>query len=152
MAEDIGFLKRIVTVDESWVHFWATEMKEHSKVWKKPEEEPPRKFKTQPSAGKLMLILFWDHEGSIYWGKWLTFSTDSTSDKLEFSSVSAFALFKGGTITTDKPSCFWLSSYSSFSNNVRHSTTVNDFSFCFAAQIWCTHSRIIGVKIMKTNS
>lgn len=52
------FLSRIVTGDESWVHYWTPETKQASMVWKKTEEEALRKFKTVPSAGKLMLTLF----------------------------------------------------------------------------------------------
>ncbi len=60
-------LDRIVTRDESWIHFWMPETKEQSTAWKEKAEEVPRKFKTIPSAGKVMLTIFWDHPGPIYW-------------------------------------------------------------------------------------
>ena len=62
-----NFLECIITGDESWIHFWTPETKEQSKVWKRKEEETLRKFKTIPSAGKVMLTVFWDHHGPIYW-------------------------------------------------------------------------------------
>ncbi len=59
-------LKRIVTGDESWVHFWIPESKEKLKQWKKKEESAPQKCKQVPSAGKVMLTAFWDRQGIIY--------------------------------------------------------------------------------------
>lgn len=59
-------LDRVVTGDESWIHFWTPESKEQLKQWKKKEEETPRKCKQVPSAGKVMLTAFWDRHGVIY--------------------------------------------------------------------------------------
>lgn len=59
-------IARIVTGDESWIHFWTPETKQQSKVWKKKGEEAPKKFKITPSAGKVMLTVFWDHLGPVY--------------------------------------------------------------------------------------
>jgi hypothetical protein len=34
-------------------------------AWKRPTSPVAKKFKSQPSAGKIMLTLFWDMEGAI---------------------------------------------------------------------------------------
>ncbi len=57
----------IVIGDDSWIHFWMPETKTQSKVWKKKEEDTPKKFKAVPSAGKVMLTIFWDSRSPFYW-------------------------------------------------------------------------------------
>ena len=54
------FLLRQVTVDETWVHFYEPENKAQSRQWVGPGSPRPKKFKTQPSAGKVMAKVFWD--------------------------------------------------------------------------------------------
>ena len=61
--EGDDFLSRIVTGDESWVHYWTPESKEASKVWKMQDEEAPRKAKEIPFVGKVMVTIFWDVHG-----------------------------------------------------------------------------------------
>ena len=58
------FLMRLVTVDETWVHY-EPENKAQSRQWVGPGSPRPKKFKTQPSAGKVMAIVFWDAKGVI---------------------------------------------------------------------------------------
>ncbi|GBP82491.1 Histone-lysine N-methyltransferase SETMAR [Eumeta japonica] len=53
---------RIVTVDETWVRQYNPESKQESMQWTKKEERPPKKFKVQKSASKLMATIFWDSE------------------------------------------------------------------------------------------
>ncbi len=43
------------------------ETKEQSNMWKEKAEEAQQKFKTVSSTGKMMLTVFWDHWGPIYW-------------------------------------------------------------------------------------
>lgn len=57
------FFNRIITMDESWVHHYDPETKEASKQWKHTDSPPPKKFKVRPSAGKVMLSVFWDAKG-----------------------------------------------------------------------------------------
>ena len=59
------FLLRLVTVDEAWVHYYEPENKAQSRQWVGPGSPRPKKFKTQPSAGKVMATVFWDAEGVI---------------------------------------------------------------------------------------
>lgn len=63
--EGDSFLNRIVTGDETWIHYYEPESKRQSMEWKHPESPAKKKFKVQPSAGKLMLTVFWDSKGPI---------------------------------------------------------------------------------------
>ena len=59
------FLLRLVTVDETWVHCYEPENKAQSRQWVGPGSPRPKKFKTQPSAGKVMATVFWDTKSVI---------------------------------------------------------------------------------------
>ena len=59
------FLLRLVTVYETWVHYYEPENKAQSRQWVGPGSPRPKKFKTQPSAGKVMATVFWDAKGDI---------------------------------------------------------------------------------------
>ena len=58
------FLSRLVTVDETWVHYYEPENK-LSRQSVGPGSPRPKKFKTQPSAGKVMATVFCDAQGVI---------------------------------------------------------------------------------------
>jgi histone-lysine N-methyltransferase SETMAR len=60
------FMRRYVTVDETWIHYYTPETKEQSKQWTSPGERAPKKAKTVPSAGKVMATVFWDSHGIIH--------------------------------------------------------------------------------------
>ena len=57
------FRLRLVTVDETWVHYYEPENK--ARQWVGPGFPRPKKFKTQPSDGKVMATVFWDAKGVI---------------------------------------------------------------------------------------
>ena len=59
------FLLHLVTVDETWVHYYEPENKAQSRQWVGPGSRRPKKFKTQLSAGKVMATVFWDAKGVI---------------------------------------------------------------------------------------
>ena len=59
------FLLHLVTVDETWVHSYESENKAQSRQWVGPGSPRPKKFKMQPSAGKVMATVFWDTKGVI---------------------------------------------------------------------------------------
>jgi len=59
------FLRRVVTVDETWIHHYTPETKQQSKQWISPGESAPKKAKMVPSAGKVMATIFWDAKGVI---------------------------------------------------------------------------------------
>lgn len=48
-------LERIVTGDETWVHFYDPESKQESMQWHKKGGPAPKKFKVVPSAGNCFL-------------------------------------------------------------------------------------------------
>ena len=62
-ADPETFLSRLVTGDETWIHYWDPETKQESMQWKHHDSPTPKKFRTQPSAGKIMATVFWDSEG-----------------------------------------------------------------------------------------
>ena len=60
-----NFLSRLVTVDETWVHYYEPENKAQIRQSVGPWSARPQKFKTQPSAGKVMATVFWGAQGII---------------------------------------------------------------------------------------
>ena len=56
-------LSRLVTVDETWVHYYEPVNKAQSSQWVGLGSPRPKKFKTQPSAGEVMVTVFWDAQG-----------------------------------------------------------------------------------------
>ena len=62
------FLLRLVTVDETWVHYYEPENKAQSRQWVGPGSPRPKKFKTQPSAGKVMATVFLGRKKRYYVG------------------------------------------------------------------------------------
>ena len=61
-SKEDDFLSRLVTVDETWVHYYEPENKAQSR---QSVGSGPKKSKTQPSAGKVMAAVFWDAQGVI---------------------------------------------------------------------------------------
>jgi len=64
-SEGEAFLSRIVTGEEIWAHHYEPEKKRQSMEWHHPQSPRKKKFKTTPSAGKLMITVFWDIDGVI---------------------------------------------------------------------------------------
>jgi hypothetical protein len=60
-----NLLQWIVTGDETWVHHYQPETKWKSMQWKRLTSPVAKKFKTKPSAGKLMSTIFWNSQGPI---------------------------------------------------------------------------------------
>ena len=60
-----NFLLHLVTVDKTWGHYYEPENKAQCRQWVGPGSPRPKKFKTQPPAGKVMAIVFWDTKGII---------------------------------------------------------------------------------------
>ena len=54
-----------MTADETLVHYYEPENKAQSRQWVGPGSPRPKKFKTQPSAGKVMVTVFWHAKGVI---------------------------------------------------------------------------------------
>ena len=60
-----NFLQQIATGDETWIHSYEPESKRQSMQCKHPLSPVAKKFKMQPSAGKLMMTDFWDSQGRV---------------------------------------------------------------------------------------
>ena len=56
-----------MTVDETWVHYYEPENKVQSRQWVGPGSPRPKKFKTQPSAGKAMARVFSTQKVYLCW-------------------------------------------------------------------------------------
>ena len=65
-ANPEDFHTRLVTGDETWLHHWDPDTKKESMQWKHPGSPPPMKFRTQPSASKVMATVFWDSKEIIH--------------------------------------------------------------------------------------
>jgi hypothetical protein len=61
--EEEDKLNRIVAGDESWVHHYQPDSTRVSVQWKHPSSPSTKNFKVTPSAGKVMLTLFWYSQG-----------------------------------------------------------------------------------------
>jgi len=66
-ADPAKFLRRYVTMDETWAHHFEPETKQQSKQWKHVTSPTPVKFRKIASAGKIRASVFWMR---VYW--WLT--------------------------------------------------------------------------------
>ena len=58
-----NFLRRYVTMDETWIHHYTPESKRSSAEWTAVGEKRP---KTQIWAGKVMVSVFWDAHGVLF--------------------------------------------------------------------------------------
>ena len=47
------FMRRLVTIDETWIHHYSPEYKEQAKQWVEPGGTAPKRAKTQQLAGKV---------------------------------------------------------------------------------------------------
>ena len=61
-----GFLKKVITRDESWVYSYDLEMKAQLSQWKSPGSPCPKKVQQSCSKIKTMLTVFFDWEGVVY--------------------------------------------------------------------------------------
>ena len=59
------FLRRYVTFDETWIHYYMSETKNQSKMWTWPGESAPKKAEAVLSAGKVMATIFWNSHGIV---------------------------------------------------------------------------------------
>ena len=52
----------IVTGDESWIHHYDPLSQLEAKVWKRLSEQTPTRLRQERSAGKIMMLIFWDKD------------------------------------------------------------------------------------------
>ena len=62
---DVDFLNRIVTMDETWIRFYDPDTKQQSMEWRHSGSPRFKKFRVQESAGKVLASVFWDYYGVI---------------------------------------------------------------------------------------
>ncbi|XP_054737659.1 histone-lysine N-methyltransferase SETMAR-like [Anastrepha obliqua] len=66
MRNKSEFLRRYITMDETWIHHFTPESNRQSAEWHAAGESRPKRPKTQQSAGKIMVSAFWDAHGIIF--------------------------------------------------------------------------------------
>ena len=59
----VKFLDCIVIGDEFWIYHYDTVSQLEAKVWKRLGEQTPTRLHQERSAGKIMMMIFWDKEG-----------------------------------------------------------------------------------------
>ncbi|UYV71434.1 hypothetical protein LAZ67_8003177 [Cordylochernes scorpioides] len=90
------FVNRFVTMDETWAHHFTPESKQQSLQWRHSGSPPPKKAKTVPSTGKVMVlsnrfirdfrapIMPWERNSSVFleyqWQADLALKEMATSD------------------------------------------------------------------------
>ena len=57
------FLHKYVTMDETWINYFALESNQQSAEWTAACESCPKGPKMQTSAGKVLAFIFWDAQG-----------------------------------------------------------------------------------------
>ena len=57
-----NFFHSTVTSDESWIHHYDPLSQLEAKVWKRLGEQTPARLRQERSAGKIMMIIFWDKD------------------------------------------------------------------------------------------
>jgi len=56
------FVRRFITMDETWIHHYTPETKQQSKQWTEASCSVPKKTRPVSSAGKIMASVFWGAE------------------------------------------------------------------------------------------
>jgi len=59
-AEGDSFLDHIITSDKTWCHLYEPESDRQSMEWRHVNSPSKKKFKTLPSAGKVVWTVFWE--------------------------------------------------------------------------------------------
>lgn len=57
------FVRRFITMDETWVYHYDPESKQESKEWCEPGTSAPKRVKVQKSTKKVLASVFWDAKG-----------------------------------------------------------------------------------------
>jgi hypothetical protein len=64
-AKGDSFLNYIITGYETCCHHYEPESKRQSMEWQRVNSPSRKKFKMQPSVGKVLVIVSWDRKGMI---------------------------------------------------------------------------------------
>ncbi|XP_035229452.1 histone-lysine N-methyltransferase SETMAR-like [Stegodyphus dumicola] len=65
-TEGNEFWDKLMTRDETWIHYFSPETKCSSLEWKHCSSPTQTKYRTVPSAGKAMMTLFFDREDGVH--------------------------------------------------------------------------------------
>jgi hypothetical protein len=60
------FVRRFITMDETWIHHYTLESKQLSKQRTETGCSAPKKTRSLQSVGKVMASVFWDAEGILF--------------------------------------------------------------------------------------
>ena len=60
------FLRRFMIIRETWIHYYTLESNKQYAECLQAGESRPQRPKTQRSAGKVMVSIFWDAHGIIF--------------------------------------------------------------------------------------
>jgi histone-lysine N-methyltransferase SETMAR len=60
-------MNSIVTMDESWVHFYDPKTPKELQMWKNPNSPRPKAVKSARFVNKVVLIAFFDSRGMVYY-------------------------------------------------------------------------------------
>ena len=66
LRNDPNFLDRVITADETWAYYWDPKTKIESSTWKHVDSPRATKVRQSKSAGKVMIITFFDCRGLVY--------------------------------------------------------------------------------------
>ena len=66
IREKLGILKRIITVDETWICAYDPESHAQSSEWLGPDDPRPEKARLSHAGGKVLLISFFDWHGMVH--------------------------------------------------------------------------------------
>jgi hypothetical protein len=56
------FVRRFITIDDTWIHHYTLESKQQSKQWAEAGCSAPKKTRSVPSAGNVMAWVLWNAE------------------------------------------------------------------------------------------
>ena len=60
------FLRKYLTMDETWIHHFTLESNRQSAEWTAAGESHPNRSKAQTSAGKVLASVFWNVQGILF--------------------------------------------------------------------------------------
>lgn len=60
------FIRRFITMDETWVYHHDPESKQEAKEWCEPGSSAPKRVRVQKSAKKVLASVFWDAKGILF--------------------------------------------------------------------------------------
>jgi histone-lysine N-methyltransferase SETMAR len=63
---ETDFVRRVIAVDETWIHHYTPESKQQSKQWTEAGCSVPGKTRSVPSTEKFMASVFWAAEGILF--------------------------------------------------------------------------------------